>query len=138
MQTISVGVSLPDQWFLYQDSISVKMSQFTGATRTALCFVDASCDACNSEIESVASLEPAVQLRFIFISHDEPEVLSQRQRAAGLQAPLLYDFGGRYFRALNIQTYPFIVVLDSDRRIIQIHAEYVAKEDLKELVGLGE
>lgn len=135
MQNVQVGRALPDQWFLLDDSTTTRLTRMLRGGPNAICFIELSCDVCKEELELISELDDNIQKKIVFISHDDPDSLSIVRSLANLRSPVLYDPHGRYFRQLNVSTYPLTIFVDSNGVVEGVHASYLTKQDIDAKFG---
>lgn len=136
MNTIAVGMALPDESFLANDSQIIRISSIVdkfGAV--AVCFIELWCDACLAEIESVASLDPALQEHFVFISADSPASLNEIRTRTGIRSPLLHDISRRYTTSLAISTFPMMCILNEDGIISEIQVASYTHQEIENIAN---
>jgi peroxiredoxin len=138
MGTVKLGDTLPNYSFEDIDGQLHLLSQLV-TDRTIITYVKPDCDACLTELEHLRSAaEDSTDFaRVLLISTANPLHLRRLRADYGLGCRVLYDEERFFGSALNIQSFPFNLVVDRDRVILEIHANPLLKADYERLFSVG-
>jgi peroxiredoxin len=135
MGTIKIGDRLPDHRFEDFESNPVWLSDLL-SKKTLVSFYYPDCEACVFEFERLqdACLDTADYALFLFISAADPQALADHKRGLALPLTVLCDQGSAYSRELGIFTYPFNVIVNRDRIVMEIIADALQDDDFKDII----
>jgi peroxiredoxin len=138
MGTVKLGDTLPNYSFEDIDGQRHLLSQLV-TDRTIITYLKPDCDACLTELEHLrsAAVDSADFARVLLISTANPLNLQRLKADYGLGCRVLYDEERFFGSALNIQSFPFNLVIDRDRVILEIHANPLLKADYERLFSVG-
>ncbi len=138
MQTIEVGDTLFNYVFEDIDGREVSLDDLV-TSRTVITYMQTDCDGCLLELEEMIKTvtDPADYRHFILISSANPLHLRKLRDNFGLDCAILYDEERQFGHALNIYSYPFSVIVNGSRVILDIRADALWAEDFKEIIRLN-
>jgi peroxiredoxin len=138
MGTVKLGDTLPNYSFEDIDGQRHLLSQLV-TDRTIITYLKPDCDACLTELEHLrsAAVDSADFARVLLISTANPLNLQRLKADYGLGCRVLYDEERFFGSALNIQSFPFNLVIDRNRVILEIHANPLLKADYERLFSVG-
>ncbi len=134
MGTIKVGDTLSNFAFEDIDGELHLLKQIV-TDRTLITYIQPDCDACLVELERLRSAveSPADYERVLIISSANPLHLQRLREDYGLGCRMLFDEERLFGTALKIQTFPFNLVVDRSRVILEIHAGALLPDDYERL-----
>jgi peroxiredoxin len=138
MGTVKLGDTLPNYSFEDIDGNLHLLSQLV-TDRTIITYIKPDCDACLTELEHLRSAaeDSTDYSRVLLISTANPLHLQRLKDDYGLGCRVLYDEERFFGSALNIQSFPFNLVIDRERVILEIHANPLLKADYERLLSVG-
>ncbi len=103
--------------------------------RTLITYLKPDCDACLEELERLRNVAkgPDDYEHVILITSANPLHMQRLREDYGLGCEILYDNERQFGAALNIQLFPFNLVVNRDRLITEIHANKLMAEDYERL-----
>ena len=134
MGTINVGDTLPNYSFEDIDGNVHMLSQLV-TDRTIITYLKPDCDACLIEMEQLreTARDSSDYARVLLISSANPMHLRQLRTDYELGCRAFYDEERFFASALKISSFPFNLVINRDRVILEIHASTLMKDDYEQL-----
>ncbi len=139
MGTIKVGDTLSNFAFEDIDGELHLLNEIL-TDKTLITYMKPDCDACLVELERLSSAadSPEDYKRVLIISSANPLHLQRLREDYGLGCLMLYDEERLFGAALKIQSFPFNLVVNRDRVILEIHASILLPDDYKRLFSREE
>ena len=137
MGTIKVGDTLSN--FAFEDiDGELHLLKEIVTDKTLITYIKPDCDGCLVELERLrkAANGPEDYKRVLIISSANPLHLQRLREDYGLGCLMLYDEERLFGTALKIQTFPFNLVVNRDRVILEIHANTLLPDDYERLFSL--
>jgi len=136
MGTVEIGDTLSDFSFEDIDGNLHRLSEIL-VDNTLLIYIKPECDAC---LEEVARLSRVAQTQddyrhFILVSTANPLHLRKLRDDHGLQCHILYDEERFFGNNLNISSFPFGLLLDGERVILNVYAIALSERELIQLAA---
>ncbi len=130
MGTIKVGDTLSN--FAFEDiDGELHLLKEIVTDKTLITYIKPDCDGCLVELERLrkAANGPEDYKRVLIISSANPLHLQKLREDYGLGCLMLYDEERLFGTALKIQSFPFNLVVNRDRVILEIHANTLLPDD---------
>ena len=137
MGTIKVGDTLSN--FAFEDiDGELHLLKEIVTDKTLITYIKPDCDGCLVELERLrkAANGPEDYERVLIISSANPLHLQKLREDYGLGCLILYDEERLFGSALKIQSFPFNLVVNRDRVILEIHANILLPDDYKHLFSI--
>jgi peroxiredoxin len=134
MGTVNVGDTLSN--FAFEDiDGELHLLQEILTDRTLISYMKPDCDGCLVEMERLrdAADGPDDYEQVLIISSANPLHLQKLREDFGLGCLMLYDEERYFGSALKIFTYPFNLVVDRNRVILETHGNVMLPDDYKRL-----
>jgi peroxiredoxin len=137
MQTLNIGDTLPDVRLEDLSGRSIDLASVIKHRRTAIAFVLPDCDACLFEMQRILKLSPdsIAQQHWVLVSSSNPRTLNDLKVERGLAMPVLYDHQNRLASRLRINSFPFNIVVDSQRVIISIFSGALLDDQVSQIAS---
>jgi peroxiredoxin len=137
MGTIKVGDTLSNFAFEDIDGELHLLNEIL-TDKTLITYMKPDCDGCLVELERLRSAadSPEDYERVLIISSANPLHLHKLREDYGLGCLMLYDEERLFGSALEIYTYPFNLVVNRDRVILEIHGSVLLPDDYERLFSV--
>ncbi len=132
-----MSTKIPNFFFYDLDGNLVELTKIADENNSLLiCYFIKDCEGCHEQLEIISKL--AVQENWdksiVLMSNSNPFELRELQNAFQLKMPILYDHWGQYGIHLNINDYPFSIVIDRELVITHLFPKILLEEEIKEVV----
>jgi len=137
MGTIKVGDTLSNFAFEDIDGELHLLNEIL-TNKTLITYMKPDCDGCLVELERLraAANSPEDYEQVLIISSANPLHLRELREDYGLGCLMLYDEERFFGMALEIYTYPFNLVVNSDRVILEIYGSVLLPDDYESLFSI--
>ena len=135
MGTIAVGDTLQDYMMEDIDGAWHALSDIV-TDRTVITYMKANCEVCLYELkgmkEAVGSREDYE--RFIVVSPSNPLRMREIRDEYGVECLMLFDEERQYGAMMNIQSFPFNIVVNRNLEILEIHGNALLPDDYQRIL----
>jgi peroxiredoxin len=136
--TLLEGDILPNFTFATLDGKEEGIYQLLQYDKAVLMLMSTSCGFCAKEIEKwkaeLATLPEDVQL--IGISADSLSKLVSYSQEKQISFPMLCDMAGKFFEQYQVKSFPVLVLVDANKKVVKIMSGYDAKKKVKDYVKM--
>ena len=134
--TLKEGDIIPNFTFATLDGKEEGIYQLLQYDKAVLMFMSINCGFCAKEIEKwkaeMATLPEDVQL--IGISADSLSKLVSFSQEKQISFPLLCDMAGKFFEQYQIKSFPVLVLVNQNKKVVKIMSGYDPKTKVKDYV----
>lgn len=136
MNSIRIGDQLQNAAFDQLNGASIHLADLVKG-RTVISVIDIECATCIEEIRLVANIsnDDMGETQFLFITSSGEAALEGLVPYFRENRKCVIDRGGSWQRQMRIENYPFIMVVDKDRRILEIETTGLSSEQLRKLLA---
>ncbi len=136
-ETLTIGGKLPNYFFRNLNGDYVELEKIVKSP-TLITYFLADCASCFEQIEILSglSITDKSKLSCVFISHSNPFELIEVRNKYKIDWPILYDHWNQYGSNLQINTYPFNIVVDSGLVIRDLIPSSFQEYDFKGVMNL--
>ncbi len=134
--TLKEGDIIPNFTFANLDGSEEKIYQLLQFNKAVMMFMNTGCGFCAKEVEKwkaeLASLPPDVKL--VAIANDSLNKLAAYSQEKQVDFPLLCDKEGKFFEMYKINSFPVLVLVDSNKKVVKVMSGFDPKKKVKDYV----
>lgn len=136
METIEIGSKLPNYFFHNSEGEYIELHKLI-TSKCLLTFISSECEACLVQLDAFSNLpkNSNVGCSIILISDSSPFDLKELKEKYDLKFQILYDHANEFGGHLNITTFPFSFLVDSEMIIIEMYPNKLFETELKEVMN---
>lgn len=133
MKSIRVGDQLPAHTFEDLNGKSVS-SIVLGQAKTLIMYVTPTCDGCVWQLRALASIDRSSHgdITVVVITSANPRLMEDLIDELELDWPVLYDHRGEFAQIVNINDFPFNILVSSSSEILDLSAGELQADEILE------